>query len=520
MNYFAYMFYHTPQKTYYVYIILCYDKTYYMGLTDDLIRRFEEHVNGIYESCYTFKRRPLTLKYYESIPFLPDAIEREAQIKGWSKAKKLALVEGNFHKLQLLSQCNNLSHYKFKNLENGLDSARPLNHPSTLRPFDFAQGSSGQARVGILGGGQLGRMLLQAAANYPVETFVMENDEHCPAAHLCHHFTKGDISNFDDVYNFGKGLDAITIEIEAVNEDALEKLEMEGVRIYPKPSTLRIIKNKILQKQFYKDSQIPTSEFVITQNRADLHQHLNFLPAAHKLALGGYDGRGVELLHTKNDLEKGFDAPAVLEKLVSIKKEISVIIAVDDLGENAIYPAVDMIFNNRLNVLEYQVSPADLPDKVLWKVEAVALKVVKDLKSPGIFAVELFVDNQDNVFVNETAPRVHNSGHHSIEANYSSQFDMLWRIMLGYPLGSTAHILPAAIVNLLGTAGHSGEAVYEGLQQILQIENVFVHIYGKKETRPGRKMGHITILSKEKQELIHQANRINQTVKVVSKPVI
>lgn len=518
MNYFAYMFYHTLQKTYYVYIILCYDNTYYTGLTDDLIRRFEEHVNGTYESCYTFKRRPLILKYYESIPFLPDAIEREAQIKGWSKAKKLALVEGNFHKLQLLSQCNNLSHHKFKNLENGLDSARPLNHPSTSLRAD--KGSSHQFRIGILGGGQLGRMLLQAAANYPVETYVMENDEHCPAAHLCHHFIKGDISNFDDVYNFGKGLDAITIEIEAVNEEALDKLEMEGVRIYPKPSTLRIIKNKILQKQFYKDNQIPTSEFVITQNRTDLHQHLNFLPAAHKLSLGGYDGRGVELLHTKTDLEKGFDAPAVLEKLVSIKKEISVIIAVDDHGENAIYPAVDMIFNNRLNVLEYQVSPADLPEKVLWKVEAVALKVVKDLKSPGIFAVELFVDNQDNVFVNETAPRVHNSGHHSIEANYSSQFDMLWRIMLGYPLGSTAHILPAAIVNLLGTAGHSGEAVYEGLQQILQIENVFVHIYGKKETRPGRKMGHITILSKEKQELIHQANRINQTVKVVSKPVI
>ncbi len=369
-------------------------------------------------------------------------------------------------------------------------------------------------KIGILGGGQLGRMLLQAAANYPVETFVMENDSNCPAAHLCHHFTKGDISNFDDVYNFGKGLDALTIEIEAVNEDALEKLESEGVRIYPKPSTLKIIKNKMLQKQFYKDHEIPTPEFVITQNKSGLNQHINFLPAAHKIALGGYDGRGVELLRTKDDLKKGFDVPAVLEKLVSIKKEIAVIIAVTDKGENALYPSVDMVFDNRLNVLEYQISPADLPDKVLWKVEAVALKVVKDLKSPGIFAVELFVDIDDNVFVNETAARVHNSGHHTIEANYSSQFDMLWRIMLGYPLGSTEHILPAAIVNLLGEAGYNGEAVYEGLNEILQIENVFVHIYGKKETRPGRKMGHITILSKEKQELIHQANRIKQTVKV------
>ena len=373
-------------------------------------------------------------------------------------------------------------------------------------------------KVGILGGGQLGRMLLQAAANYPVETFVMENDENCPAAHLCHHFTKGDISNFDDVYNFGKGLDALTIEIEAVNEDALQKLELEGVRIYPKPAALKTIKSKILQKQFYKDNEIPTSEFIITQNKADLNHHTGFLPAAHKLAMGGYDGRGVELLRTKDDLVKAFDAPSVLEKLVTIKKEIAVIIAVADNGENALYPSVDMIFDNRLNLLEYQISPADIADKILWKVEAVALKVVKDLKSPGIFAVELFVDFDDNVFVNETAPRVHNSGHHTIEANFSSQFDMLWRVILGYPLGSTEHILPAAIVNLLGAEGHSGEAVYEGLNEILEIENVFVHIYGKKQTKPGRKMGHITILSKEKQELIHQANRIKQTVKVVARP--
>lgn len=371
-------------------------------------------------------------------------------------------------------------------------------------------------KIGILGGGQLGRMLLQAAANYPVETFVMENDGACPAAHLCHNFTKGDIKDFNDVYNFGKGLDAITIEIESVNEDALEKLESEGVKIYPKPAALRTIKDKVLQKQFYKDNQIPTSEFIITQNKADLHQHVNFLPAAHKVGVGGYDGRGVELLKTKEDLAKGFDTPAVLEKLVAIKKEIAVIIAVNDNGESAMYPSVDMVFDTRLNLLDYQISPAALPDKVLWKVEAIARKVVKDLQSPGIFAVELFVDIDDNVLVNETAPRVHNSGHHTIEANYSSQFDMLWRVMLGYPLGNTDHILPAAIVNLLGAEGFSGEAVYEGLNEILQIDNVFVHIYGKKETKPGRKMGHITILSREKQELIHQANRIKQTVKVIA----
>ena len=371
-------------------------------------------------------------------------------------------------------------------------------------------------KIGILGGGQLGRMLLQAAINYPVETYVMENDDTCPAAHLCHHFTKGDIKNFDDVYNFGKGLEAITIEIESVNVEALEKLESEGVKIYPKPSALKIIKNKILQKQFYKTNEIPTSEFVVTQYKTDLNQHSNFLPAAHKIALGGYDGRGVELMKTTADFVKGFDAPSVLEKLVIIKKELAVIIAVNNKCENALYPCVDMVFDQRLNLLEFQISPASLPEKVLWKAEAIALKVVKDLKSPGIFAVELFVDADDNVLVNETAPRVHNSGHHTIEANYSSQFDMLWRIMLNYPLGNTDPILPAAIVNLVGAEGYSGMAHYHGLEEILKIENVFVHIYGKKETKPGRKMGHVTILSKEKQELIHQANRIKHTLKVIS----
>ena len=367
-------------------------------------------------------------------------------------------------------------------------------------------------KMGILGGGQLGRMLLQAAANYPVETYVMENDDHCPAAHLCHHFTKGDITSFEDVYQFGKGLDAITIEIESVNEEALEKLEMEGVHIYPKPSALKTIKNKILQKEFYRNNEIPTSDFVITDKRSDLNQQISFLPAAHKIGMGGYDGRGVELLKTPDDISRGFDAPAVLEKLINIKKEIAIIIAVNKDGNTAMFPPVDMVFDTRLNLLDYQISPADLPEKVLWKAEAIALKVVKDLKSPGIFAVELFVDDKDNVLVNETAPRVHNSGHHTIEANYCSQFDMLWRVMLDYPLGNTDCILPSAIVNLLGAPGFSGEAIYEGLNEVLQIENAFVHIYGKAQTRPGRKMGHVTILSKEKQELIHQANRIKSTL--------
>ena len=372
-------------------------------------------------------------------------------------------------------------------------------------------------KIGILGGGQLGQMLLQAAVNYPVETFVMENDSECPASHLCHHFIKGDISNYEHVYNFGKGLDAITIEIESVNEDALFQLEKEGVKIYPSASALKIIKNKILQKEFYKEHGIPSSEFIVTQNRDELGQHLSFLPAVHKINAGGYDGRGVQVIKEISEINKGFDAPAVLEKLVHIKKEIALMVAVNDKRETAIYPAVEMIVDSSLNQLDYQICPAEITEKNLWTAEAIAVKVVKELNSAGIFAVEFFVDTNDAVWVNETAPRVHNSGHHTIEASYSSQFDMLWRVMLGYPLGCTDAILPSAIVNLIGAENQNGLADYEGLEDALKITNAFVHIYGKKETRPGRKMGHVTILSPEKQELIHQAKRIKNGLRVVAK---
>ncbi len=373
-------------------------------------------------------------------------------------------------------------------------------------------------KIGILGGGQLGRMLLQAAANYPVTTYLMENDPACPAAHLCHHFVAGNIQSFEDVYRFGQGLDALTIEIEAVNEEALEKLEAEGVKIYPKPAALRTIKSKIAQKNFYQANGIPTAPFIITGSLAELQTHTPFLPAVHKIDQGGYDGRGVQVMDTAADLSKGFDAPAVLEKKVMLQQEIALIVAVNDKLESTMYPAVDMVFAPYLNLLDYQISPANLPEKTLWRAEAIARKVVTDLRSPGIFAVELFVDKSGDVFVNETAPRVHNSGHHTIEANYCSQFDMLWRIMLGYPMGNTDAILPAAIVNLLGAENQQGVAHYKGLEDILRIDNCFVHIYGKQQTKPGRKMGHVTVLSRERQELIHQANRIRQTLHVVAVP--
>ena len=367
-------------------------------------------------------------------------------------------------------------------------------------------------KTGILGGGQLGRMLLQAAANYPVETFVMEKEVDCPAAHLCHHFTKGDIKDFDAVYNFGKGLDAVTVEIENVNVEALEKLETEGVKIFPRPSVLRIIKNKILQKQYYQEYQIPISKFLVTNDLNELNAQENFLPAVHKLGMGGYDGRGVQIIKSKEEINKGFDVPAVLEKFVTIDKEIAQMVAVDEKGKTAIYPPVEMLFDPILNLLDYQLCPAELPKQISYKVEAIALAVAKNFKSPGLFAVEMFVDKNGDVFVNETAPRVHNSGHHTIEAHYCSQFDMLWRIILGYPLGNTNSILPSIMVNLIGADGHSGEVKYEGLQEILQIENAFVHIYGKRETRPGRKMGHVTIMSREKQELLFQSNKVKRTL--------
>jgi 5-(carboxyamino)imidazole ribonucleotide synthase len=372
-------------------------------------------------------------------------------------------------------------------------------------------------KVGILGGGQLGRMLLQAAANYDITTYVLEKDPQCPAAHLCHHFTKGDILDYDAVYNFGKQLDALTIEIEAVNVEALEQLEKEGVKVYPTPSAIKIIKNKILQKQFYSDQEIPTSPYHITNHQSDLLQYLDFLPAVHKLAEGGYDGKGVQVLNNEAEIELGFNAPSILEKKVQIAKEIALIVAMDAQGKTIIYPAAEMVFDTVYNLLDYQLSPAKLEERILWKAQAMARKVVTGLKSPGLFAIELFIDTKGDVWVNETAPRVHNSGHHTIEANYSSQYDTLLRILLNYPLGNPNEILPSAIVNIIGADGFTGDVYYEGLDDVLKMDNVFVHLYGKLQTKPGRKMGHVTIISSDYQDLTHKANKIKHTLKAITK---
>jgi 5-(carboxyamino)imidazole ribonucleotide synthase len=357
-------------------------------------------------------------------------------------------------------------------------------------------------------------MLLQEAANYPVKTWVMENDADCPASHLCHQFILGDIRDYEAVYAFGKKVDALTIEIENVNIDALEKLESEGLKIFPNTKALKIIKNKILQKEFYREFEIPTAGFKVIQSKTELNSMADFLPAVQKLATGGYDGRGVLMINKKEDLEKGFDEASILEKMIPVHKELALIVAISQQGEQAVFPPVEMIFDPLLNLLDYQLCPAELPQKTLWKAEAIALSVARNLKSPGLFAVELLVDKEGNVFVNETAPRVHNSGHHTIEAHYSSQFDMLLRVILGYPLGNTEAILPSVMLNVIGEKGFRGEVVFEGLEEVLQIDNAFVHLYGKSETRSGRKMGHVTVISKEKQDLLLQAKKIKQLLKV------
>ncbi len=371
-------------------------------------------------------------------------------------------------------------------------------------------------KIGILGGGQLGRMLLQSAANYHVETYVLESGNNPPASSLCHHFVEGDIRDFDTVYAFGKKVDVLTIEIENVNVEALLKLESEGVRVVPKPAVLQTIKDKGLQKQFYVDHGIPTSDFILTENEEDAKLKTAYLPAAHKLRTGGYDGKGVSILKSAADMDKAFREPSVLEKLVDIDKEIAVMVARDHTGAIAVYPPVEMVFDPKYNLVDMLVSPADISAAQTAEVQRVARLVIDALGSEGVFAVEMFIDKAGNVLVNETAPRAHNSGHQSIEGNYSSQYDMQMRVLQGLSLGSTDTILPSLMLNLIGEEGHSGAVRYQGLDEALQIKGVYIHLYGKHETKPGRKMGHVTILGENKNDLLAKARSLKSLLKVVS----
>lgn len=368
--------------------------------------------------------------------------------------------------------------------------------------------------LGILGGGQLGRMVIQSAINYNLTIHILDPDENAPCRDICKKFTQGDLKDFDTVYAFGKECDVITIEIEHVNTKALYKLQSEGKKVFPQPHIIELIQDKRTQKQFYKDNQIPTSDFILTENRADVYEREDFLPAVHKLGKEGYDGRGVQLLKEASDMEKAFDAPGLLEKWIDFDKELAIIVARNEKGELRTFPIVECAFHPVHNMVEFLFSPADVSVEIAEKAKQVAIDVMQKLDMVGILAVELFLTKEGEVLVNEIAPRPHNSGHHTIESNFTSQFEQHIRSVMNMSLGSTDGRCPAAMVNLLGEAGFTGEVVVEGMDEALAEKGVFIHLYGKKTTKPFRKMGHVTILEEEISTLKPKAMKIKDTLKI------
>lgn len=371
-------------------------------------------------------------------------------------------------------------------------------------------------KIGVLGGGQLGRMMLQAAIDYNLYIEILDSDSRCPCSMLTRNFHLGYLTDFETVYRFGEDLDMITIEIENVNVAALEALEKEGKTVYPQPHILRMIQDKRLQKQWFINNNIPTSSFVLTEKKEDLIALTHLLPAVHKLGTGGYDGRGVQVLRNEADISKGFDAPAVLEGLVDIQKELAVIVARNPQGETSVFPLVEMVFHPTANLVEYLMSPAEVPAAVAVEAEAIAVDIVNKLGYVGLMAVELFWGKEGKIWVNELAPRPHNSGHHTIRSCATSQYEQHLRAILGLPLGAPTLLHPAAMLNLLGEPGHSGKVFYQGVEEALAIEGVYPHFYGKTHTKPFRKMGHVTILDENKTHLIEKVRKVQEILKVVS----
>jgi len=371
-------------------------------------------------------------------------------------------------------------------------------------------------RLGILGGGQLGRMLINACTPYDVHTVVLDPAADAPCQFVAAEFQQGSITDFDSVYAFGKQVDLLTIEIENVNVAALFQLEQEGLPVYPQPRVIEIIQDKRIQKQFYRDHGIPTPDFVLVNGLDDIRANADFLPAFNKLGKGGYDGGGVRRLNSLADLPNAFDAPGLLEQYIDFDREISVIAARNVKGEVAVFPAVECIFHPEHNLVDYLLSPCSATPDILVRAEAIARTVVEKLQLVGVLAVEMFITRSGEVLVNEVAPRPHNSGHQTISANFTSQYEQHLRAILGLPLGNTAIKLPSAMVNLLGAEGFSGPARYEGLSELLAIEGANLVLYGKKSTRPFRKMGHVTILDSDVQRLVEKVQLVKQTLRVVS----
>ena len=360
-------------------------------------------------------------------------------------------------------------------------------------------------------------MLIQEAVNINVNISVIDPDADAPCKHLVDNFTQGQLTDYQTVVNFGQGLDLITIEIENVNTDALVELEKQGVKVFPQPHIIKLIQDKRVQKQFYVDNGIPTADFVLIDHRSELEHYTDMLPAFLKLGKAGYDGRGVVSLKTKEDFIKAFDAPSLLEKRIDFAKEISVIVARSQNGEIAVFPVIEMVFDPKLNLVDYLIAPATISQDIENKAIDISKKVIEKLGMVGILAVELFVTKDGEVLVNEIAPRPHNSGHHTIEANFTSQYGQHLRAILGLPLGSTETRCKAAMVNLLGEEGFNGIATYEGLEEILKVGGIYPHLYGKKFTKPSRKMGHVTIIAENQENLIEKIEFVKRNVKVVAR---
>lgn len=371
-----------------------------------------------------------------------------------------------------------------------------------------------QKTLGILGGGQLGRMVIQSAISYNIDIHILDPDPNAPCKSICQKFVKGSLNDFETVYAFGQDCDIITIEIENVNTEALQKLADEGKEVFPQPHIIKMIQDKRLQKQFYKEKGIPTADFILTEDKEDVIRNASFLPAVNKLGREGYDGRGVQILRNESDLEKAFEAPGLLEKLIDFDKEIAVIVAKNKNGETVAFPAVECAFHPTANLVEFLFSPAQVTDDIEQKAKKIAIQVIEELGMIGILAVEMFVTKSGEILVNEIAPRPHNSGHHTIEANFTSQFEQHFRAVMDMPLGNTDTRSPAAMVNLLGEEGFAGDAYVEGLDEAMSQKGVYVHLYGKKTTKPFRKMGHVTILDTEIEVLKKRALEIKELIKV------
>ncbi len=371
-------------------------------------------------------------------------------------------------------------------------------------------------RFGILGGGQLGRMLLQVAIDFDLSIKVLDPDAQASCAEIAPEFVIGSFQDFDTVYQFGKDLEVLTIEIEAVNLEALKKLQSEGVRVFPQPEIVEIIQDKRLQKQFYRDHNLPTSDFVLVDNQEDARRYTDFLPAFNKLGKGGYDGRGVQRIATPADFDKAFDAPGLLEKAVDFEKELAVIVARNERGDVKTFPTVEMVFHPEANMVDYLFAPASVSAEVDARAQFIASRTAEAFGIVGLLAVEMFLTKDGEILINEVAPRPHNSGHHTLRANDVSQFEQHLRAVLNWPLGDTKAHSYAAMINLLGAEGYEGEARYEGMETLLETPGVHPFLYGKKITKPFRKMGHITVVDKELENLKKKVEALKNAVRIIS----